>query len=206
MKKRQKKNLPNENPEDKKKHKRMNREMATVTYLVMALFVFMAGYVIWFLSGDTDRILNNSYNKRQDLMAERVTKGSILSDSGAVLAKTQKTGSGNEVRVYPYEGLFAHVVGRATHGKTGLEASESYTMLTSGINQMTALINELRGKKNPGNDVVTTLNLKMSQTASEALGSHRGAVVVMEPDAGKIYVWCPNRRMIQINWRQTGKD
>ena len=45
MKKRQKKNLPNENPEDKKKHKRMNREMATVTYLVMALFVFMAGYV-----------------------------------------------------------------------------------------------------------------------------------------------------------------
>lgn len=54
MKKRQKKNLPNENPEDKKKHKRMNREMATVTYLVMALFVFMAGYVIWFLSGDTD--------------------------------------------------------------------------------------------------------------------------------------------------------
>ena len=107
----------------------MNREMATVTYLVMALFVFMAGYVIWFLSGDTDRILNNSYNKRQDLMAERVTKGSILSDSGAVLAKTQKTGSGNEVRVYPYEGLFAHVVGRATHGKTGLESSESYTAL-----------------------------------------------------------------------------
>lgn len=80
----------------KKSTNRMNREVATVTYLVMALFVFMAGYVIWFLSGDTDRILNNSYNKRQDLMAERVTKGSILSDSGAVLAKTQKTGSGNE--------------------------------------------------------------------------------------------------------------
>ena len=206
MKKRQKKNLPSENPEDKKKHKRMNREMATVTYLVMALFVFMAGYVIWFLSGDTDRILNNSYNKRQDLMAERVTKGSILSDSGAVLAKTQKTRSGNEVRVYPYEGLFAHVVGRATHGKTGLEASESYTMLTSGINQMTALINELKGKKNPGNDVVTTLNLKMSQTASEALGSHRGAVVAMEPGTGKILcmvskpTYDPNQ--LEANWER----
>ena len=139
-------------------------------------------------------------------MAERVTKGSILSDSGAVLAKTQKTGSGNEVRVYPYEGLFAHVVGRATHGKTGLEASESYTMLTSGINQMTALINELRGKKNPGNDVVTTLNLKMSQTASEALGSHRGAVVVMEPDTGKILcmvskpTYDPNQ--LEANWER----
>ena len=184
----------------------MNREMATVTYLVMALFVFMAGYVIWFLSGDTDRILNNSYNKRQDLMAERVTKGSILSDNGAVLAKTRKTGSSNEIRVYPYNGLFAHVVGRVTHGKTGLEASESYTMLTSGINQMTALINELKGKKNPGNDVVTTLNLKMSQTASDALGSYRGAVVVMEPDTGKILcmvskpTYDPNR--LESNWER----
>lgn len=79
------------------------------------------------------------------------------------------------------------MVGRATHGKTGLEASESYTMLTSGINQMTALINELRGKKNPGNDVVTTLNLKMSQTAGvEALGSHRERWWLWNQDTGKI--------------------
>ncbi len=66
----------------------MNREMATVTYIFMLLFVVMAGYVIWFLSGDTDKILNNPNNKRQDLMAERVAKGSILSDRGKVLAKT----------------------------------------------------------------------------------------------------------------------
>lgn len=206
-KKKQKKNLPKENLEiDKKKHKRMNREMATVTYLVMFLFVFMAGYVIWFLSGDTDRILNNAYNGRQDLMAERVRKGSILSDSGAVLAKTQKTGSGNEIRYYPYDGLFAHVVGRATHGKTGLEASESYTMLTSGINQMTALLNELRGKKNPGNDVVTTLNLKLSQVVNDALGNRRGAVVVMEPDTGKIVCMVSkptyNPNQLEANWEK----
>ena len=79
-------------------------------------------------------------------------------------------------------------------------------MLTSGINQMTALINELKGKKNPGNDVVTTLNLKMSQTASEALGSHRGAVVVMEPDTGKILcmvskpTYDPNQ--LEANWER----
>ena len=66
----------------------MNWEMATVTYLFMLLFVLMAGYVIWFLSGDTDLILNNPQNKRQDLLAERVKKGSILSDRGKVLAET----------------------------------------------------------------------------------------------------------------------
>lgn len=164
----------------------MNVEMATVTYIFMFLFVFMAGYVIWFLMGDTDKILNNTKNRRQDLLAERVTKGSILSDKGKVLAKTAVTESGNEKRVYPYDGLFAHVVGRATHGKTGLEASESYTMLTTGINPVTGLFNELKGEKNPGNNVVTTLNVKLSQTASDALGSHKGAVVVMEPSTGKI--------------------
>lgn len=160
--------------------------MATVTYIFMLLFVVMAGYVIWFLSGDTDKILNNPNNKRQDLMAERVTKGSILSDRGKVLAKTVSAKDGSERRVYPYDGLFAHVVGRATHGKTGLEASESYTMLTTGINPLTGLLNELKGEKNPGNNVVTTLNVKLSQIADDALGSRRGAVVVMDPASGKI--------------------
>lgn len=160
--------------------------MAMVTYIFMFLFVFMAGYVIWFLSGDTDRILNNPNNKRQELLAERVTKGSILSDRGKVLAKTMTGPDGKEKRQYPYGRLFAHVVGRVSHGMTGLEASESYTMLTSGISPLNGLLNELKGEKNPGNNVVTTLNVKLSQTASDALGNHRGAVVVMEPDTGKI--------------------
>lgn len=178
--------------------------MATVTYIFMFLFVFMAGYVIWFLSGDTDKILNSTYNKRQDLLAERVTKGSILSDRGKVLAKTAANEDGEEKRVYPYDGLFAHVVGRATHGKTGLEASESYTMLTSGINPVTGILNELKGEKNPGNNVVTTLNVKLSEIASDALGSHKGAVVVMEPGTGKILAMVSkptyNPNLLESTW------
>lgn len=184
--------------------------MATVTYLFMVLFVCMAGYVIWFLSGDTDRILNNPNNKRQELLAERVVKGSILSDRGKVLAKTAVDKEGNEYRQYPYDGLFAHVVGRATHGMTGLEASESYTMLTSGINPLTALLNELKGKKNPGNNVVTTLNVKLSQIAGNALGSRRGAVVVMEPDTGKILALVSkptyNPNELERTWESLVKD
>ena len=126
----------------------MNREMAAVTYIFMFLFVFMASYVIWFLMGDTDKILNNPQNKRQELLAERIQKGSILSDKGKVLAKTETDSKGNEKRVYPYNELFAHVVGRVSHGKTGLEASEGYTMLTTGINPLTGLFNELKGEKN----------------------------------------------------------
>lgn len=173
-----------ENPE--KGSKRQNREMAVVTYLVMAIFFILAGYMVYFIIHDSDQVLNNSANKRQELLAKRVTKGKILSDKGSVLAKTVTDSSGNETRKYPYGSLFAHVVGRSSHGKTGLEASESYTMLTSGLNPFLSTINELKGKKNPGNNVVTTLNVGLSKAASNALGSKRGAVVVMDPETGKI--------------------
>lgn len=173
-----------ENPE--KGSKRQNREMAVVTYLVMTIFFILAGYMVYFIIHDSDQVLNNSANKRQELLAKRVTKGKILSDKGKVLAKTVTDSSGNETRKYPYGSLFAHVVGRSSHGKTGLEASESYTMLTSGLNPFLSTINELKGKKNPGNNVVTTLNVGLSKAASNALGSKRGAVVVMDPETGKI--------------------
>lgn len=170
----------------KKKKKKLNREMALVTYLFMALFLVMAGYIVYFVVHDSDKILNNPQNKRQELMAKRVTKGSILSDSGKKLAYTKTDKSGTETRVYPYDGLFAHVVGRTSHGMTGIESMEGYTMLTSGINPIAGMVNEIKGDKNPGNNVVTTLNLNLSQIASNALGDKKGAVVVLEPDTGKI--------------------
>ncbi len=168
--------------------KRLNREMAVITYVVLALFLIMAGYVMYFVLMDSDKVLNNSYNKRQDLLAKRVTKGSILSDKGKVLAVTKTDKSGEEYRYYPYGGLFAHAVGRVSHGKTGLEAAEGYTMLTTGINPLMGMFNELRGNKNPGNNVITTLNLNLSQIASQALGDNRGAVCAMDPETGKILV------------------
>ena len=173
-----------ENPE--KGNRRQNREMAVVTYIVMALFFILAGYMVYFVIHDSDKLLNNSYNNRQELLARRVTKGKILSDHGKVLAETVTDGEGKESRCYPYDGLFAHIVGRSSHGKTGLEASEGYTMLTSGVNPLVGTFNELQGKKNPGNNVVTTLNVSLSKVASDALGSRKGAVVVMDPETGKI--------------------
>lgn len=160
--------------------------MAVVTYLFMILFLVMAGYMVWFVMSDTDQVLNNPRNKRQELLAKRVTRGSILSADGKALARTKTDKKGNETREYPYDGLFAHAVGRLSHGKTGLESTESYTMLTSNVNPLISIYNEFRGKKNPGNNVVTTLNLKLSQAASDALGSRKGAVVVLDPETGKI--------------------
>ncbi len=180
------KSLEKQIKKQERKSNQLNREMALITYIVLALFLVMAGYVVYFVVHDSETVLNNPYNKRQELLAKRVTRGSILSDSGEELAQTKTDSEGNETRVYPYDGLFAHVVGRTTHGATGLESTEGYTMLTSDINPLVGMFNEIRGEKNPGNNVVTTLNLKLSQVASNALGDKKGAVVVIDPETGKI--------------------
>lgn len=202
---------PQELENQEKGNKRQNREMAVVTYIVMALFFIMAGYVVFFVIHDSDKILNNSYNNRQELLAKRVTRGKILSDSGDVLAETVTDEKGNESRHYPYDGLFSHVVGRISHGKTGLEAAEGYTMLTSGINPLVGAFNELKGEKNPGNNVVTTLNVSLSKAAGNALGSHRGAAVAIDPETGKILAmvskptYNPNN-LTDARWQKLAAD
>ncbi|MBO4396149.1 MAG: penicillin-binding protein 2 [Eubacterium sp.] len=167
-------------------NRRTNKEMAVVTYIFIALFMFLSVYVLYFVIHDSDRVLNNPANKRSEIWAKHVTRGEILSADGKVLAETQTSDDGNETRVYPYGSLFVHVVGRNSHGATGLESSENYELLNTNLNPVDKVINEFNGKKSPGNRVVTTLDVSLSQAASEALGSRRGAVVAMEPETGKI--------------------
>ena len=170
-----------------------NREMAVVTYIFIVIFLLLFVYVIYFIVHDSDRVLNNPANKRAEIWAKHVTRGSILSSDNKELARTVISGK-KEVREYPYGGLFVHVVGRSSHGSTGLESSENYELLNSNLNPVDRMINEFNGKKSPGNNVVTTLSLRMSLAAAEALGSRRGAVVAMDPKNGRIKVMVSSPR------------
>ena len=73
-----------------------------------------------------------------------------------------------------------------TRGKTGLESLANFYLLSSHMNLVEQAVNELSDAKNLGDQVVTTLDVGLQQAASDALGDRRGAVVVMEPDTGKI--------------------
>lgn len=129
---------------------------------------------------------NSPYNKRQDSYEERVVRGNIYAASGEVLAETHLDEEGNESRSYPYDNLFSHVVGYTSKGKSGLESTENYHLLTSHAGAIEQVQNEMQDQKNIGDNVITTLDLELQQAAYWALGDHDGAVVVMEPDTGKI--------------------
>ena len=70
--------------------------------------------------------------------------------------------------------IFDHAVGYSTKGKTGIEALANFYLLTSHVNLMEQVGNELTGNKNPGDDVYTTLDTELQQAAYAALGSQEG--------------------------------
>lgn len=157
-----------------------------VTYAVVVVFLCMAGYLVYFMVHDSSEVINNPYNKRRNILAERVVRGSIYSSDGEALAKTVTDSDGNEERVYPYNNVFCHVVGRMSNSMTGIEMSQCYPLLTSHSNPLKQLANTLRGEKNKGDNVYTTLDVNLQQTAYNALGGYKGAIVALEPSTGKI--------------------
>ena len=145
----------------------------------------MFGFIIYFLVHDAETVIAKSSNRRQDSMANFVTRGEIRSADGKVLAKTEEK-DGEDIRVYPYGETYAHVVGYNDYGKSGIELSMNFQLLSSHENIMSQIKDDLAGKKKPGDNVVTTLDSRLQNAAFKAMGKHKGAVIVMEPDTGKI--------------------
>lgn len=186
---------------------RSNRHILKLTYAVAGLFIAMAVYFGWFIQFKSENVIGNPYNARLDLFADRIVRGEIQSSDGTPLAVTQVGEDGTERRYYPYDYLFVHSVGYSgKNGKTGLESLENFYLLSSHVNLIEKTVNELRGKKNLGDNVVTTLDLELQKTASDALGNNRGAVMVMEPDTGKILTLVSqpnfNANLVDEKWEE----
>lgn len=178
----------------KKKKETMNprqkadQNILRLSWAVVVLFLCLMGYVAYFLAVPREDVINNAYNARLDTFANQVERGRILSSDGTVLAETRTDEEGRETRVYPWGPLFSHVVGYSVRGKTGLEALANFYLLTCHLNPLNQAVTALAGEKNPGDRIVTTLDLELQQAASDALGDRKGAVVAMEPDTGRVLV------------------
>lgn len=77
-------------------------------------------------------------------------------------------------------------MGYASNGRLGVEAQANYYLINSNapLSEKAAL--DLQNEKYPGDDVYTTLNVKLQQVAASALGVYDGAIIVTEPKTGKV--------------------
>ena len=157
-----------------------------IAYFFTGIFLAMIVYFTYFQFARSEQFINNPYNTRLDSFAKRIIRGDIVSEDGTLLATTKTDSEGNETRVYPEGRTYAHVVGYADNGKAGLESGYNFELLRSHSFILERVVNEIEGKKNQGDTLVTTLHDDLQQAAYHALGDQKGAVVVLEPDTGKI--------------------
>lgn len=179
----QEEEVPHPKPVSKKQR---NKVYGRVAYLFSAMFLALIGYMTYFQIKLADEINKNPYNSKMDAQEQYVIRGSIYSADGEILAGTNVDENGQETRIYPEGNTFAHVVGYTTNGKAGLESIYNNDLMTSNQSIIDQVGSEKNNRKLQGNNLVLTLDSRLQEAASLALGAYRGAVVVMEASTGKI--------------------
>ncbi len=171
---------------EKKKKNKSSKQITGITIFFACLFLLLCGYITHYSVTHKQELINNSYNGRQQMLLAQNRRGSILSANGEILAQTIVNDEGEEVRDYPYENLFSHVIGYSTNGRLGVEAQTNYYLINSNapLSEKAAL--DIKGEKYPGDTVITTLDVNLQQVASTALGVYKGAVIVTNPTTGEI--------------------
>lgn len=169
-----------------KNNQGQNGNILRMAYLFVLLFLILIAYYLYFVVIQSPSIITSPYNNRQNSEAEKVERGKIISANDKVLAQTVVNDDGEETRQYPYANMFAHVVGFDVQGKSGIESSASYKMLDTDANILTQLILSFKKEKNPGNNVVTSLDTRLQKAAYEAMEGQEGAVVALEPSTGRV--------------------
>ncbi len=175
-----------ERKEVRKKRRSQNREILTITYVFAGLFVLMIGYFVYFNAFVSKDVINSAYNVRVNSFSDTVVRGDIISSDGTVLAETLVDEVGNETRYYPMGRIFAHAVGTSEINQSGIELAQNFFMLQSNGNPILNALQDIRGEKNQGDQIMTTLNAGLQEAAYNALGGNDGAVIALEPATGRV--------------------
>ncbi len=152
----------------------------------MALFLGFSVYFAHFIMYDAEDFIGNTYNRRITEFSPNVIRGDITTADGVLVATSELDSEQNETRVYPEGELYAHAIGYATKGMSGVELDANYTLLKSHVDMGEQARAAVSGEKVMGDTVVTTLDSKLQECAMHNLGTYDGAVIAMDPETGKI--------------------
>lgn len=169
-----------------KNRKRTNRQITTIMIFFVLLFLGMSYYIADYAFKNQQKLISNSYNGRQKILAAQNIRGTIYSKDMDVLVSSSVNEEGNEVRNYAYGKTFAHVLGYAVNGRMGVESDANFYLINSNAPISDKAKLDAEGLKYPGDSVVTTLDLKLQKVAYDAMGLYKGAIIVTEPSTGKI--------------------
>ena len=164
--------------------RKIRKHIAVATAFLLALIgiqiLYLAKLSVW----DGDALAAHPLNTRSALMEQDIRRGRILDREGRVLAES----SADHVRSYPYGRILAPVTGYQTerYGSVGVEQAAGQVL--SGVTADVAHAGPLRTllRADAGYDVRLTVDAELSEAAWNALGTRRGAVIVMDAATGAV--------------------
>ncbi|MDQ6778762.1 MAG: penicillin-binding protein 2 [Actinomycetota bacterium] len=168
----------------------MNTPIARVFGLVIVLFGLLLFFTSRWTVFEAKSLDNNPLNARTVIDQEKIDSGKILAADGTVLAKSVPGPDHTFSRTYPTGSLFSQAVGYSyvkTGQDAGLELSDGDYLrgVQTGIN---AIIGQLGGGTQVGDNVDTTLDPKAQRLAYQLLARRAGSVVALDPSTGAIKV------------------
>ena len=157
----------------------------------------MIGYFLYFQFVKSDEFINSPYNSLQDLFSKNVVRGEIQTKDGHVIARTNVSSDASETREYPNGKMFAHVAGFAVNGKAGLEKQENFSLLRSHEFFLDQIVNDISGKKNTGDNVITTLITKHRRLHTMHLTTMKVLSLQLSRRQERLQLWCQSLIMTQ---------
>jgi penicillin-binding protein A len=168
----------------------MNAQIAKLYGLIVLMFAVLIGFTSYWSVFDAEALKDERANRRPLLEELQVRRGTIFADDGSVIARSIREGRGASrffTRRYPQGSLFGHPIGYSflDRGQSGFERFHNDELLGDET-EFTSILEQLQGKRQEGDSIVSSLDPNVQQTALDALGGQPGAVVAIEPRTGKV--------------------
>jgi peptidoglycan glycosyltransferase len=175
----------------------LNRQIVKLFGLVVVLFGVLIGFTSYWSVFEAEALKEKNANKRPLLEAQRIERGRIRAADGTVIARSVPKGKGDDlryVRRYPEGALYGHPIGYSFVREGDSEFEQFHNdELIGEESEFVSLLDELRGRTQEGNDVVTNLDPEAQRVALSALeAAGFGAVVGIEPATGRVRVLASN--------------
>jgi peptidoglycan glycosyltransferase len=175
----------------------VNRQIVKLFGLVVVLFAVLIGFTSYWSVFDASALKQKDANKRPLLEQQQIKRGRILADDGTVIARSAPKGHGaglRYVRRYPQGALYGHPIGYSFVQQGDSEFEQFHNNeLIGEESEFGSILDQLRGAKQEGNDIVTNLDPAAQATALEDLREAGfGAVVAIEPRSGRVRAMASN--------------
>jgi peptidoglycan glycosyltransferase len=175
----------------------VNRQIVKLFGFFAVLFAILVAFTSWWSVFDAQALKEKEANKRPLLEQQQIRRGRILAADGTVIAHSVAKGRGDSlryVRRYPEGALYGHPIGYS-FVRQGDSEFEKYhnDELIGNSSEFGSILDELRGKQQEGNDVVTNIDPEAQRVALADLEEAGfGAVVAIEPSSGRVRVLASN--------------